>query len=265
MKTTKSLRRGVVARVLVLAGLLSASLVAALPAAAVPARVILLRHGEKDGPLQLCSIGRERARALVDYYLGKNAKKSLLRPGEAPTAILGLSLHTLETIYPVADSWEQPVIFYSVMPEMVDGKLVIRQDKLAERNRQAVHDIFTKPEWRGGTLIMNWEHDHIARRRLDIELTPKQRAKLQEKHPGMVIPTKATTLYDLMDLAGIKVPDDWPGDTYDYFWIIDFDPESEVPSAFTMIKQEFGPPYENLPHNDWGTPENISASAGCTK
>lgn len=265
MQTFRSLKRTVLAGGLALAAMFSVSLVAALPAAAVPARVILLRHGEKGGPLQLCSVGQERGRALVDYYLGKNAKKSLLKPGEVPTAILGLSLHTLETIYHVADSWEQPVVFYSVMPEMVDGKLIIRQDKLAERNRQAVRDVFTKPEWAGGTLIMNWEHDHIARPRLDIELTPAQRAKVQEKHPGRPVPTKATTLFDLMDLAGIRMPDDWPGDTYDYFWIIDFDQQSGLPSAFTMIKQEFGPPYENLPHNDWGQPENISASAGCTK
>lgn len=265
MQTIKSLKRTVLAGGLALAAVFSTSLLSALPAAAVPARVILLRHGEKGGPLQLCSVGQERARALVDYYLGKNAKKSLFKPGEAPTAILGLSLHTLETIDPVADSWKQPVVFYSVMPEMVDGKLIIRQDKLAERNRQAVHDVFTKPEWAGGTLIMDWEHDHIARPRLDIELTPAQRAKVEEKHPGRPVPTKATTLFDLMDLAGIKMPDDWPGDTYDYFWIIDFDQQTGLPSAFTMIKQEFGPPYENLPQNDWGTPENISASAGCTK
>lgn len=52
-------------------------------------------------------------------------------------------------------------------------------------------------------------------------------------------------------------------DNYDYFWIVDFPPNSNVPSKFTMVKQEFGGPFANLPQNDWDTPNGLDASSGC--
>lgn len=224
-------------------------LLGAVPAMATPARIILLRHGEKDGALQLCAVGRDRARALAQYYIGQNAQKSLLPPGVAPKAILAISLHTLESIYPVADSWEQPVVLYAVMPELVDGRLLILQDRLDQRTQEAVRDLFRNPLWAGETLILNWEHVHIA----DATLSPNVTGKAP------------VTLYDLLGLSALKaVPETWPGDVYDYFWIIDFDQATGKPTAFSMVKQEFGPPFEQLPQNDWGQPEGPGAD-GCTK
>jgi hypothetical protein len=44
---------------------------------------------------------------------------------------------------------------------------------------------------------------------------------------------------------------------------VDFPPNSNVPSKFTMVKQEFGPPFASVPSNDWGTPNGLDAGSGC--
>jgi hypothetical protein len=59
------------------------------------------------------------------------------------------------------------------------------------------------------------------------------------------------------------VPDAWPDDTYDYFWIVDFPDNSNVPSKFSMVKQEFGTSFPKVPSNDWGAPDGLDASSGC--
>lgn len=79
---------------LVLATVLATLLTtAAFPA---PARIIILRHGEKANPCKLCDVGTERANALADTYLGRNATKSLFANGEEPTFFFAITLHTLE-------------------------------------------------------------------------------------------------------------------------------------------------------------------------
>lgn len=244
------------------AGRLIAGFIAALavplaagmpPAHAAPARIILLRHGEKAGPYTLCRTGQERAQALAAYYLGRNAQKSLFRPGETPSAILAISMHTLDTISPTAVSWNMPVVFYSVMPELKGGKLVLSDAQLNQRTREAARDILEKPEWAGRTLVVNWEHDHIA--------------KLHHAGPasGAPTPERTDTLYALLGLDRLAgVPDTWPRNTYDYVWIIDFDPSSGRPSAVSQVKQVFGPPFAGLPSNDWGQPNGLTPADGCT-
>jgi len=69
-------------------------------ALATPARIIILRHGEKATAYKLCDIGRKRAEALATTYLGRGAAKSLFPSGEAPAAILAITLHTLAAILP---------------------------------------------------------------------------------------------------------------------------------------------------------------------
>ncbi|MFG1378869.1 histidine phosphatase family protein [Xanthobacter autotrophicus] len=233
-----------------LAGIiLAASTLPAFEAQAAPARIILLRHGEKAGPWQLCALGNERARALAAYYLGRNAQKSLFRPGETPKAILAISMHTLDTISPVAQSWEMPVIFYSVMPEPRGDGFHLSDKQLGARTREAVRDMLTKPEWAGQTLVVNWEHDHIAKADLDHD----RMAAARDAAKDLSEPAERVTLYDLLRLDRLAgVPYTWPSDTYDYFWIIDFDAQTGQPSAFTMIKQAFGPPFAHIPQNDWG-------------
>lgn len=243
--------------------LLGALLLAPGRVEAVPARIILLRHGEKGGPWQLCATGRERAQALVSYFIGKGAQKSVFRPGERPKAILAISLHTLESIDPVARSWGQPVVFYSVMPQPHGDGFSLSQEMLHQRNREAARDILEKPEWAGQTLLMNWEHDHIAKTPLDVHLPAAVQA--QETARGHAAPQEGITLYDLLHLNELpEVPYDWPHATYDYIWIIDFDQTTGKPVSFRMVKEEFGPPFNTLPQNDWGTPEPLPPDNGCT-
>jgi len=59
------------------------------------------------------------------------------------------------------------------------------------------------------------------------------------------------------------VPKTWPGDNYDYFWIVDFPPNSNVPSKFTMVKQEFDGAFADLPQNEWGAPDGLTSESGC--
>jgi hypothetical protein len=46
------------------------------------------------------------------------------------------------------------------------------------------------------------------------------------------------------------VPREWPDDNYDYFWIVDFPENSNVPSKFEMVKQEFGKSFPGVPR-EW--------------
>ena len=52
-------------------------------------------------------------------------------------------------------------------------------------------------------------------------------------------------------------------DTYDYFWIVEFPDNSNVPSKFSMVKQEFGPSFPRVPATDWGAPDGLDTSSGC--
>ncbi len=59
---------------------------------------------------------------------------------------------------------------------------------------------------------------------------------------------EGVTLRQLLNLDILPgVPKTWPDDTYDYFWIVDFAENSNVPSKFTMMKQEFGTSFPKVP------------------
>ena len=68
-------------------------------------------------------------------------------------------------------------------------------------------------------------------------------------------------LFHLDILSGVLR--EWPEDNYDYFWIVDFPENSNVPSKFEMVKQEFGKSFPNVPANDWGEPDGLDAKSGC--
>jgi hypothetical protein len=92
-----------------------------------------------------------------------------------------------------------------------------------------------------------WEHKHIANEKLDQEFE-----------------REGVTLRQLLNLDILPgVPKTWPTDTYDYFWIVDFPADSNVPNKFTMMKQEFGSSFPKVPANDWDTPDGLDASSGC--
>jgi hypothetical protein len=216
------------------------------PALSAPSRIIILRHGEKANPSKLCETGAERAEALAETYLGAKATKSLFAGGEEPAFFFAITLHTLELAAPTVATWSKPIILYSVVPdESDDDDLHVKA--LNQRTQEAAGNIMQNPALNGKTVVMVWEHKHIANE------------KLEKKFEG-----EAVTLRKLLKLDILPgVPKTWPGDNYDYFWIVDFPPNSNVPSKFTMVKQEFGGSFANLPQNDWDTPNGLDSSSGC--
>ena len=124
---------------------------------AAPARVIILRHGEKATSYKLCGIGQKRADALANTYLGRGTAKSLFADGEAPAAILAITLHTLELAAPSAASWGEPLTLYSALPDKgADDDE--RAEALNRRTQEAAHDVMTDPRYAGKTVVMVWEH-----------------------------------------------------------------------------------------------------------
>jgi hypothetical protein len=214
------------------------------PALAEPARIIILRNGEKAGAWKLCGVGQARADALAATYLGRNAAQSLFAAGEEPAAFLAITLHTLELAAPAAATWDLPVTMFSVLPQK--GADVF--DKAFDRRTQeAAAELLANPAWQGKTVVMVWEHKHIAN------------AKLVAKSPG-----EAVTLRQLLQLDRLKdVPETWPSGNYDYFWIVDYAGGSGTPTGFRMVKQAFEGRYSKLPANDWGAPNGLTSDSQC--
>ncbi|MBX6329963.1 MAG: histidine phosphatase family protein [Pseudolabrys sp.] len=211
----------------------AALLVTAAEVEAAPERIVILRHGEKHDLYRLCDIGIERSRALAASLLGKDAAGSLFAGRARPDAFLAITLHTLELAAPSAAAWGKPVIMYPVLPTSRTRTDLTRA--LNERTREAAADVMRNRL--GNTVVMVWEHHHIADR------------KLEEEFRGQKV-----TLRQLLNLDRLDaVPRDWPDDVYDYFWIVDYPASgADTPVRFEMRKQEFPDPYRALPANDWG-------------
>jgi hypothetical protein len=108
--------------------------------------------------------------------------------------------------------------------------------------------VMTNPQWAGKTIVMTWEHHHIAERRLEREF------------PGEKI-----TLRQLLNLDMKSVPETWHGDNFDYFWIVDYAKGSTRPTRFQARKQVFAAPFDTVPSNDWGTPPTYPDNSKCEK
>jgi hypothetical protein len=223
---------------------LMAALILPMPAFAHPAQIIIARHTEKADDYALCAMGTERAQALAQQYLGRGASNSLFAEGRTPAALLAITLHTLESITPVAQSWHMPVTAYPVDPAS--------SDKEVEENRrtqEAAHAVLTDPRYAGKTVLMMWEHKRIAS------------ADLEKEFAGQEV-----TLRQLLHLDRIaNVPETWPEQTYDYFWIVNFMKGNALPVSLRMVRQEFAAPFNDLPANLWGEPEPRHIGAGCLK
>ena len=215
-------------------------------AVAAPSRIIILRHGEKADSWKLCEIGEQRAKALAHTYLGKGAAKSLFAAGEEPAFFFAITLHTVELAAPSVASWNKPLILYSVVPESGQSKDDFTK-VLNQRTQEAARGLLDNPALKGKTVVVVWEHKHIANAKLDKEFE-----------------RQGVTLRQLLNLDILPgVPKTWPDETYDYFWIVDFPADSNVPSKFTMVKQEFGTSFPRVPSNDWDAPDGLDAASGC--
>jgi len=225
--------------------LLAISIPAAL---AAPSRIIILRHGEKADDWKLCDIGNQRAQALALNYLGKDAAKSLFAGGEDPAFFFAITLHTVELASPAVATWSKPLILYSVMPAPSGDKKEFAK-ALNRRTQEAARNILTNPALKGKTVVMVWEHKHIANEELETKFEGEQ-----------------VTLRQLLKLDILPgVPKTWPDETYNYFWIVEFPDNSNVPSKFSMVKQEFGASFPKVPSNDWGAPDGLDTASGCLK
>jgi hypothetical protein len=220
---------------------------ATLPALAAPSRIVILRHGEKADSWKLCATGERRADALAANYLGKGAANSLFSDG-APDAFLAITLHTLELAAPAVASWGQPMVLWSAVPETGTTKAESTA-ALNVRTREAVADLMGNPRFDGKTIVMVWEHDHIANTALDA-------AHLDAP----------VTLYRLLKLDRFKdVPETWPGANYDYFLDVAMDSGIGAPTAVKVIRQVFPAPYGDIPSNEWGEPNGLTEASGCER
>jgi hypothetical protein len=215
-------------------------------ALAAPSRIIILRHGEKADSWKLCEIGEQRAKAMALTNLGKDATKSLFASGEQPAVFFAITQHTIDLAAPAGASWNQPLIRYSVVPEIGQSKEEFTK-ALNQRTQEAARGLLDNPALKGKTVVVVWEHKHIANAKLDTEFE-----------------RQGVTLRQLLNLDILPgVPKTWPEDTYDYFWIVDFPENSNVPNKFTMMKQDFGTSFPLVPANDWDKPDGLDPASGC--
>ena len=215
---------------------------------AAPSRIIILRHGEKADAWKLCEIGQQRAKALALNYLGRDAVKSLFAAGDEPAFFFAITPHTVELASPAVASWNKPIILYSVVPQEGLSKDDFTK-ALNRRTQEAARSLLANPGLQGKTVVLVWEHKHIANEELD--------AKFENEREGV-------TLRQLLKLDILPgVPKTWPDENFNYFWIVDFPENSNVPSKFSMIKQEFGTSFPRVPSNDWGAPDGLDTESGC--
>jgi hypothetical protein len=194
-------------------------------AQAHPARIIFLRHGEKQNSKELCSVGQLRAQALSDQYLGKGApgNKAIFGEGGRPDAFFAMTIHTVETATPSAQSWgEKPIVFPA------------RDDSDFDPQTKAAAAALNAPAYEGKIVVVVWEHKHIAKKDLN---------------------ESGVTFWSLLNLRKISpgdAPKTWEGVNYDYFWIIDY--TTPQPTFKSVPQQYSAAAYAQVPNNGWGAP-----------
>ena len=206
-----------------LAGVLGAEV-----AQAHPSRIILLRHGEKKNSAELCDVGKLRAQALSDQYLGKGApgNEIIFGKGGTPDAFFAVTAHTQETATPSAESWWKQVTVFSVPPKDPD-----EDGDLDRQTRKAAAEL-NSTKYDGKIVVVVWEHKHIAKKELNKDGDTFR------------------TLLRLGDIDHADVPKSWEGVNYDFFWIIDY---ARSKPTFTMVRQEYaGADRAKIPDNPWG-------------
>ena len=194
-------------------------------------KIIIARHSEKLNAPSLSETGIMRAQALSDQYLGRHACQSLFAKNESPAALMVMTLHTMETMAPIAASWNMPIIT-SWAEAGLDRMHMAEQNV---RNQLAAADLLNTTSYVDKTVLMIWEHFHIASAALESEFAGEK-----------------VTLRQLLNLDQIAgVPTTWPDDVYDYFWVIEYKTGEMTPRSFQMIRQQFVAPHADLPSAVW--------------
>jgi hypothetical protein len=214
-------------------------------AVAAPARIVILTSAEAADAWQLCEVGSQRAQGLRYNYLGAKAAKTFFSEEEPPAFFFAIDPLTVATATPASLSWRKPIIHYSVLPQDDAKKM---EEALHERTREAAGNILNNPALRGKTVVMVWDRRLIADPELDKKFEREAAVTLRQ-------------LFHLDILPG--VPREWPSNSHDYFWIVDFPENSNVPLKFEMVKQDFGKSFPKVPANDWGEPSGLDKASGC--
>ena len=107
----------------------------------------------------------------------------------------------------------------------------------------------TDPRYAGKIVVMTWEHQHIAK------------AKLEKSYPGELV-----TLRQLLHLDQIAdAPRSWPELELRFLLDCRLRAEQSRPTRYRMVRQAFAAPFAQLPANDWDEPEPQHIQAGCRK
>ena len=238
-------------RFAILTALVGIECLAASAALAHPREIIILRHAEKKVVGALCEAGDERASALAAQYLGRGASKSLFKEGEMPAAFFAITKHTQETLAPSVATWPAPMPFFH---SYVDHPPKEREARLDAQTAAAVKQVMAG--YAGQIVIMAWEHKRIAE-------DTANKSKGKDTGPNTQLPI---TLYALLHLDKAKVspdgalPTSWSGQNYNYFWIVRFAPDSEIPISVEVKRETFDAPWnKKVQDNNWGEPEDLRA------
>ena len=105
------------------------------------------------------------------------------------------------------------------------------------------------PAYSGKQVLMVWEHFHTAS------------AALESRYPDQRVTLRQLLHLDQPPFAE-RVPATWPDSNYNFFWIVDFNPDGSI-KAFDTKRQNYSGRYANLPDNAWGTPNNLPISSHC--
>lgn len=124
-----------------------------LPCLAKPSHVILIRHAEKledDSEQHLSTKGKERAAALVPYFMNRETLPKItdLRAiyAQKPPHPERSSLRPIETVQPLADAL----------------KLKVLTPWKRDEYKGLVREIMQNPRYDGKTVLICWEHNLLV-------------------------------------------------------------------------------------------------------
>ncbi len=157
-----------------------------------PGRILLMRHAEKTGrtdDIYLSKEGTKRAEQLVTYI-----PKTFGRPDYIYAAARSKrSIRSIETVKPLAAALGLEVQYHIEDKEF----------------KALIAEIFSKPEYRGKTLVICWHH-----------------GKLPE-------------IAALLGAPKGSYPDAWPQDVFNLILDFRYDPKSDAPPVVAQIVEPF--------------------------
>jgi hypothetical protein len=223
----------------------------------LPKRIIILRHAEKSDDKSvasggLCGPGPQRAEALIQYLGSTRERNSLFQNGEKPAAFYANTDHAAETIAPAYATWPDKEVELCTCQKQCKHLDVNNCNNLQEWSKSAAQTVLTNKDYKGEIVVMAWEHSLIG-----------NVSKYNEADIGN------PTLSWQLGLSNFKQSSpsfdfrNWCGSNYDFFWIVDYDPNVDYDPSKPNFKNGPTPinievkmqELQGLPQNTWGCPE----------